>query len=74
MEERSISMWAEISVNGTEKQIESILTGDSSVCTVWDLIKNQKFSFEGNIIIPEHVIEEYNNEYGTNHEVMEYEL
>ena len=29
MEERTISMWAEIIVKGSEKQIDSILKGDN---------------------------------------------
>ena len=64
-EERSIWMRLGVTVTGTADEIEKILDGDFGLA--FKLIEKGQFEIDGDSYIPEECIEEYNEEYGTNH-------
>lgn len=62
------SLWIRlgVSVKGNREDIEKILQGDQNVLS--RLISENKFQIDGEAYIPSSVIEEYNDEHGTDFE------
>lgn len=71
MEKRRIWMRLGVTLEGTKEEIETLLSDD------YDLSKNAlkkiltegRYKVDGDSYIPETCVEEYNNDYGTDHEV-----
>lgn len=59
-------------VCGEAQQIESVINGDAD--TLVNLVKECKFFIDGNSYIPESSVEEYNEDYGTNHPIKDVEF
>lgn len=59
-------------VCGEAQQIEKVINGDAN--TLETLVKECKFFIDGNSYIPESSIEEYNQDYGTDHKVEDVEF
>jgi hypothetical protein len=57
---------------GDAQQIESVIKGDAE--TLSSLVKEHKFFIDGNSYIPESSIEEYNEDYGTHHQIKDVEF
>ena len=73
MEERYIWMRLGISLRGTEEEIESLFNDDEkSYETLTKILQERRFEIDGDSYIPETVVEEYNKEYNTQHEVGDY--
>lgn len=73
MEERSIWMRLGISLRGTKEEIESLFNDDEkSYETLTKILQERRFEIIGDSYIPEKVVEEYNKEYNTQHEVGDY--
>ena len=73
MEERR-QIWVRLGVLvcGDAQQIEDVINGDSN--TLVNLVKEHKFFIDGNSYIPESSVEEYNEDYGTNHPIKDVEF
>ena len=71
-ERRQIWVRLGVLVCGDAQQIESVINGDDE--TLINLVKEQKFFIDGNSYIPESSIEEYNEDYGTNHPIKDVEF
>lgn len=54
------------------QEIESVINGDDE--TLIKLLRKCKFFVDGNSYIPESSIEEYNEDYGTNHPIKDVEF
>ena len=76
MENRTIWLRLGVQVNGTKEEIESLFSNDVNECNnaLMNLINKRQYLFNGNSYIPETCVEEYNKEYGTNHEVGDYDF
>lgn len=73
MKERCIWMRLGISLRGTEEEIESLFNDDEkSYETLTKILQERRFEINGDSYIPETVVEEYNKEYNTEHEVGDY--
>lgn len=73
MEERYIWMRLGISLRGTEEEIESLFNDDdNSYEVLTKILQERRFEIIGDSYIPETVVEEYNKEYNTQHEVGDY--
>ena len=73
MEERSIWMRLGVTLKGTKEEIESLFNDDEkSYETLTKILKERRFEIDGDSYIPETVVEEYNKEYNTQHEVGDY--
>ena len=73
MEERYIWMRLGISLRGTKEEIESLFNDDEkSYETLTKILQERRFEIDGDSYIPETVVEEYNKEYNTQHEVGDY--
>lgn len=72
MERRQIWIRLGVLVCGDAQQIESVIKGDAE--TLVSLVKEQKFFIDGNSYIPESSVEEYNEDYGTNHQIKDVEF
>lgn len=64
-ERRQIWMRLGVTLHGTADEIERILKGDWALAC--ELIHKKNFDIEGDSYIPAESIEDYNNEYGTDH-------
>lgn len=64
-ERRSIWMRLGVTVTGTAEEMEKVLAGDWE--TVFKLIEKGQYDVDGESYIPAECVEEYNQEYGTNH-------
>lgn len=75
MEERSIWMRLGVTLKGTKEEIETLFSdGEESFDVLMKILKERRFIFDGDSYIPETCVEDYNKEYGTNHEVGDYEF
>lgn len=73
MKERYIWMRLGITLRGTEEEIESLFNDDEkSYETLTKILQERRFEIDGDSYIPETVVEEYNKEYNTQHEVGDY--
>lgn len=73
MEERYIWMRLGITLSGTEEEIESLFNDDDrSYEVLTKILQERRFEITGDSYIPEPSVEGYNDEYGTEHKVMEY--
>ena len=66
-EQRQIWMRLGAVVRGTAEEIENVIKGDEQMLR--SLIKNGEYEITGDSYIPYSQIEEYNEEYGTNHDI-----
>jgi hypothetical protein len=73
MEERSIWMRLGVTLNGTKEEIESLFSDDYEVSrnALMKILTEGRFNFDGDSYIPEPSVEDYNESYGTEHEVGE---
>jgi len=69
MEERSVWMRLGVMLHGTEEEIEAVINGDYDV--FHKLVSEGSFHVDGDCYIPEPCVIEYNDKYGTNHEICE---
>lgn len=74
MEEPRRQIWVHVGmlVVGDANQIEAVINGDANMLR--NLIEDEHFFVDGNSYIPESCIEEYNNDYGTDHEIKDIEF
>ena len=73
MEERYVWMRLGVLLRGTEEEIESLFNDDEkSYETLTKILQERRFEIDGDSYIPETVVEEYNKEYNTQHEVGDY--
>ena len=73
MEERYIWMRLGITLRGTKDEIEALFNDDEkSYETLTKILQERRFEIDGDSYIPEKVVEEYNKEYNTQHEVGDY--
>ena len=74
METRKIWMRLGAYVSGTAEEIDKVINGD--VETLKNLLDKKQIEFSGDTYITEECIEDYNEEFGTDHEptVVEFDL
>ncbi len=73
MEERHIWMRLGITLRGTKEEIEALFNDDDkSYETLTKILRERRFEIDGDSYIPQTVVEEYNKEYNTQHEVGDY--
>lgn len=71
MENRKIWMRLGVTLNGTKDELETLLSnGEEGYNTLVKILREKRFVIDGESYIPEKCIEEYNNEYGTDHEAV----
>lgn len=68
-EERSVWMRLGVMLHGTEEELGAVMNGDYD--TFHKLVSEGSFSVDGDSYIPECCVIEYNEKYGTNHEICE---
>lgn len=73
MEERTIWMRLGVTLKGTKEEIETLFSDDyeASRNALMKILTESRYNFDGDSYIPEPCVEEYNETYGTNHEVGE---
>ena len=71
--ERTIWIRLGATLRGTEEEIEKLFTEDRSDVLL-KILKEGRYEFEGDTYITEPTVDNYNAEYGTNHEVDEYDF
>lgn len=71
MEKRSIWMRLGVTLKGTKEEIESLLSDDYDLSknALMKILKEGRYDFDGDSYIPETCVEDYNKDYGTEHEV-----
>jgi hypothetical protein len=75
MDERSIWMRLGVTLKGTKEEIETLLSdGEESYDVLMKILKERRFTFNGDSYIPQTCVEDYNKKYGTNHEVGDHEF
>ncbi len=73
MEERYIWMRLGITLRGTKEEIESLFADDDkSYEVLTKILQERRFEINGDSYIPQPQVEEYNEEYGTSHEAVDY--
>lgn len=65
METRQIWMRLGVTLYGTAEEIEKVIAGDWKLAC--ELIHKNNFDIDGDSYIPAESVEEYNENYGTNH-------